>query len=308
MARHLWAKIRVDLRHHPKLIGRPDGDFRLWTSLLLHAKEYCPDGIVRELGAAEMRSAWGIKSPTESVRKALDYFIRQKMLIEVSEGFLIRDFVEEQRVTKDSPEAALERQRRKREKDRGPPHVTGAARDITRDTDRDKPRDGSVTRHADLDLDQDQDLRSDLRVDPAAGARTDQGGTDWPKDLLGEVQKACGKTDLDKDWQVFVGRTLRAPKEKRDAGARAFLAGGYAQSKSDPLSYCAVMIERSTGRPPEVNGNGHRKHESGVRVVPSAAETEALMAADRAKPKASAEAVQAAKDKLPSFIRKAMRK
>src|ERR1700687_5494317 len=112
MARYLWAKIRVDLRHHPKLVGRPDGDFRLWTSLILHAKDYCPDGVVRDLGAAEMRSSWGIKAPADSVRKALAYFLKEGMLEEHDGGLLITDFVKEQSVQKDSPEAALERKQR----------------------------------------------------------------------------------------------------------------------------------------------------------------------------------------------------
>jgi len=95
-----------------------------------------------------------------------------------------------------------------------------------------------------------QPLTSPYPAVPDSAAHGVTRGTDlWPPDLLARIQAACGKTDLDPDWQAFVGKTIRAgiTGEQRIAGGTDFLDGGYAQSKSDPLSYCAAMITRSTG-------------------------------------------------------------
>src|SRR6266403_4514996 len=158
MARHLWAKVRVDMRHHPKIVGRPDGDFRLWASLILHAKEHCPVGVVRGLSPGEMRGSWGIKAPVKKVKHALAYFEKEEMLIRQSDGgLLITDFVEEQRSLKDSPEAVAERMRgyRKRKK----AGVTGpVTAGVTGERTGDTTRDGSVTRYAEGEGDQDQEI------------------------------------------------------------------------------------------------------------------------------------------------------
>lgn len=93
----LWAKIDVGLRHHPKLIGRPDADKWLWLCLILHAKEHCPDFIVRDMTPADMRGAFGIKAALAVVTAALAYFLGKGMLVEQPDGgLLIKDMEERQ--------------------------------------------------------------------------------------------------------------------------------------------------------------------------------------------------------------------
>lgn len=109
--RNAWAKIDVGMGRHPKLVTRPDCDRLLWLCLLLHAKEHSPgDGVIRGLDAAMMRGLWAIKAPLAKVQEALAYFIAAGMMFLHRDGYLIKDFVERQRVGGDTPEAHAARQ------------------------------------------------------------------------------------------------------------------------------------------------------------------------------------------------------
>lgn len=114
--RHPWAKVYVDLRHHPKIFARPDADFRLWACLLLHAKEHCPDGIVRGLSAADMRGMFGIKASVKAVQAALDYLAVVGWAVPVEGGLFLPHLEERQRAAGDTPEAHAARSAKYRER------------------------------------------------------------------------------------------------------------------------------------------------------------------------------------------------
>lgn len=109
----LWAKIDVGLRHHPKMIGRPDCDKWLWVCLILHAKEHCPDFIVRDMSPADMRGAFGIKAPASAVVNAIAYFLGKSMLVKQPDGgLLIKDMEDRQGTAR--PEEKPDAQKRPR--------------------------------------------------------------------------------------------------------------------------------------------------------------------------------------------------
>jgi hypothetical protein len=314
MAREQWAKIDVHMPTDEKLFGRPLLERHLWTCLVCLSKEKfleSGDYTIYNLDAAALNHRFNLGSAAR-VEKGLKYFeaCKPRPMIKRKEGAIyLLNIEKRQAQSKDNPESALERKRRQREREREERErstvtggVTVSPRDTGRDGSRDPPRDGSVTGHADLDQDLEEDRRSDPRGDPAAQARA---GKPWPPELLAEVRKACGKTDLDQDWQAFVGRTLRQSPEKRVAGAREFLEGGYLKRVNDPLSYCAAMIEREHRAACGTNGasNGNGKHDYGGRAIDDAAETERKLALERAKPRATRAQIEAAKAKLPPGLR-----
>lgn len=108
--RHSWAKVYCDLLRHPKIIGRPDSDVRLFLGLILHAKEYSPDHGLVQLTPTDMRNAFGIKAPMKAVLDGLAYFIKEGVLQQEAEHVRIRDFA-----TRQAADSAAERMQRWRD-------------------------------------------------------------------------------------------------------------------------------------------------------------------------------------------------
>lgn len=108
--RHSWAKIYCDLLRHPKIIGRPDCDVRLFLGLILHAKEYSPDHGLVQLTPTDMRNAFGIKAPMKSVTDGLAYFLKEGVLLRDGDHVRIRDFA-----TRQAADSAAERMQRWRD-------------------------------------------------------------------------------------------------------------------------------------------------------------------------------------------------
>lgn len=249
MPRYLWAMVDVQMRNDQKLFGRPDCDFRLWTCLILYAKELAPDGQIRGLTAEDLRGMFGIKAPLKAVDEALAHFVKVKMTRWLSLDGKPGDFVmvnlsKRQSSSKDNPAAAAERQRRKRERDRV---VTG---DVTEAVTGDKTRDASVMRHAEEEEEEEEEnsKQSRAREDVAAA---------WDSDLLDRLRSAIGKTELtSKPFADFLlsANVLKHPKARRQAAIEKFLADG---KKIQSFGYLVRMIEggahvgekRSDGNP-----------------------------------------------------------
>lgn len=253
MARELWAKVYVNLRHHPKIIGRPDADFRLWVGLILHAKEHCPDCVVRDMTAADMRGSFGIKAPVKVVEAGLKYFIRKGMLVEVPGGLLIRDMAERQAKAGDTPEAHAERQRQYRLR---------VADDVRTNGAMTSPQRNGMTspdvsaRDAEVDLEKDlrerdlEELGREKISDPGGGTNGKAPAhysEPWDAALLKRVQTALGLSDLDHGWGLFVGQSLQEPAEKRHAAAREFLHRNCAREGKD-WPYLLAMIRNGAGK------------------------------------------------------------
>lgn len=236
----LWAKIDVGLRHHPKLIGRPDADFRLWVGLILHAKEHCPDFTVRDLSPSDMRGAFGIKAPVGVVVAGLKYFISKGMLVEQSDGgLLIRDM-----------------------EDRQGKYDQEEQRDKWRDIKR-KQRDKSAKSSMDngghfpsvLPLEEEVDPEKEISFRSRERSSTSVDvekapalvPEPWDAGILKKLQTALGLTDMDDVWGAFVGQSLQEPVEKRHAAAREFLRRGCAkEGKGWP--YLLGMIKNGAGK------------------------------------------------------------
>lgn len=252
MAREIWAKVYVNLRYHPKLIGRPDSDFRLWVGLILHAKEHCSDFIVRDLTPADMRGAFGIKAPVKAVEEGLKYFTAKGMLVEVPGGLLIRDMAERQAKAGDTPEAHAERQRK---------YKLRTVSDVTRRVSMTSPPPTRMTSPqgvtqvsaGDAETETDTETEISLRSGESSSTSVDVEKAralelePWDAGLLKKLQTALGVTDLDDGWGAFVGQSLQVPVEKRHAAAREFLRRGCAKDgKGWP--YLLSMIKNGAGK------------------------------------------------------------
>lgn len=113
MPRNIWAKVYCDLLRHPRFIGRPDSEVRLWLGLILYAKEYSPERGEVAMSAEAMRQTFGIQAPMSAVRAGLAYLVDAGLLVREGEKFRIRDFGERQ-----GPDSAAERTSRWRDKRR----------------------------------------------------------------------------------------------------------------------------------------------------------------------------------------------
>jgi hypothetical protein len=114
-----WAKVYCDLLRHPLLLGRPDSDVRLVLGLILYAKEYAPDGVLRGITAARAKQLCGITASIEEVQAGLDYLFNESPADESGrhwlyrlndEAVMIRDFAERQARAGDTPAAHRLRQ------------------------------------------------------------------------------------------------------------------------------------------------------------------------------------------------------
>lgn len=114
MPRNAWAKVYCDLLRHPKIIGRPDSDVRLFLGLILYAKEYAPETGIVALTPSAMRTQFGIKASPASVKAGLSYFVKCGVLVEDGEYFRIKDFATRQ---KNDSSAARTRDWRERHRD-----------------------------------------------------------------------------------------------------------------------------------------------------------------------------------------------
>lgn len=112
--RAAWAKVYCDLLRHPKVIGRPDSDVRLFLGLILYAKEYAPDTGLVALSPEDMRSTFGIKAPLKAVLDGIAYFVKESVLVREGDFVRLRDFAARQ---KDDSSAARTRAWRERHGD-----------------------------------------------------------------------------------------------------------------------------------------------------------------------------------------------
>lgn len=198
MAKASWAKIYVDLRHHPKVWTRPDADFRLWTCLILHAKQHCPDSIVRGLSAQDMRGMFGIKASVKVVEAALEYLAQIGWVVPVEGGLFLPNLEERQRAAGDTPEMHAQRQAKYR---------TAHPSDVTRKQEVTSPRQQRVTScdgsgsdaEAEADSDADPEEAKKIAAPAAVPAlpvpQIEPHLLDgWPPALLAQVKDALAST------------------------------------------------------------------------------------------------------------------
>jgi hypothetical protein len=178
MPRHVWAKVYCDLLRHPKIIGRPDSDVRLFLGLILYAKEYAPETGLVPLTPAAMRDAFGIKASLSAVKLGVAYFVDCGVLVSDGEHVRLKDFAERQAKT-DTPEAQAARSKayydrhkaqilNKRKTSRG---LTDFSRVVSRENSSGLTRmnasDGLTRSHAEVEEEKERDL--DLREEHVGG-------------------------------------------------------------------------------------------------------------------------------------------
>lgn len=233
MAKPSWAKVYVDLRHHPKLFNRPDADKWLWTCLMLHAKEHCPDFIVRGLSASDMRGMFGIKASVKVVQAALDHLASIGWAVPIEGGLFLAHMEERQRAAGDTPEQHAKRQAKY--------HAKAKADDVTR-----KP-DLTSQRHRDLtsyDGDRsDAEAEADSEADPEEAKKIAAGASalpvspveieprlldGWPPGLLAQVKDAVAATRKSGmiapgPWRAFLVKAIGFSAGIRIRAAETYL-------------------------------------------------------------------------------------
>lgn len=290
MAREQWAKIDVDMPTDEKLFGRPLLERHLWTCLIcLSKKQKIETGsyTIYNLDSAALSKRFNLGSPSK-VERALKYFetCKPRPMVKRSPGAInLINIEKRQAVSKDTPEAAAERQRKWREAHprngavTGP--KTGVTGSITGEPVRDTTRDASVTRNVDEDEDLDRDLETRgeeiSKLGSVPTSEQKRPPESWDPKLLGELREALGKTDLDHGWQEFVGLSLREPAEKRHLAVREFLQRGCARDGKG-WRYCLAMIRDGAGSREHKNGNGAAPRQRDPNDPPTVEETTRMMA------------------------------
>lgn len=248
MAKASWAKVYVDLRHHPKLFARPDADFRLWTCLMLHAKEHCPDSIVRGLSAQDMRGMFGIKASVKVVEAALEYLAQIGWAVPVEGGLFLPNLEERQRAAGDTPEMHAKRQAKWRDAHKNDvtnkQEVTSHTKDGVTSPGQHEvtARDGSGS-DADSDSDSDADPEEAKKIAAGAAApalpaqqiepRLLEG---WPPGLLARVKDAVASTRKSGmisfgPWHGFLVRASGFSASIRVRSAEIYLDRNYASER-----------------------------------------------------------------------------
>lgn len=206
MAKASWAKVYVDLRHHPKLYPRPDVDKWLWVCLLLHAKEHCPDGIIRGVSPTDMRGMFGIKASVKAIENALAHLEFIEWAVPVDGGIFLPNLEERQLSAGDTPAMHAARQAKWRKTHK---------RDVTNKSEVTSPSKVEVTSHekpevtsrdatgsdAEAEADSDAEAEEAKKIAASAAAplvpvveiepRLVEG---WPAPLLAQLKDALAST------------------------------------------------------------------------------------------------------------------
>lgn len=257
MPRHPWAKVYVDLRHHPKMYARPDAEKWLWVCLLLHAKEHCSDFTVRGLSAADMRGMFGIKASVKAVQAGLDYLASIGWAVPVEGGLFLAHMEERQRASGDTPEAhaarsAKYRERHARDGTDGLKVTSLSNHEVT-------SRDGS---RSDTEEEEEEETEEEKQKKIAARSAAPLAPVQqieprllegWPPALLAQVKDALASTRKSGmisqgPWRAFLLRAVGFSPAIRQRAAETYLERNYA-SERKAEGYLLGIMRGENGHP-----------------------------------------------------------
>lgn len=250
MAKPSWAKVYVDLRHHPKIFKRPDADKWLWTCLMLHAKEHCPDFIVRGLDASDMRGMFGIKASVKVVQEALDHLALIGWAVPVEGGIFLAHMEERQRAAGDTPELHAKRQAKWRDAHKN--DVTNKSGVTSRSqeevTSRDsKQSDADSDSHSKTEEEKKKKIAAAAAALPVSVLQIEPYLLDgWPPGLLARVKDAVASTRKSGmisigPWRGFLVRAHGFSAAIRVRAAETYLDKNYAAAKKGEAYLIGIM-------------------------------------------------------------------